>query len=1013
MISLIANTGIQFYNAEISIDLNEGRNKMFFHEWFDTNDSKAKLEIAHFFAEEEVWVRKRELATYGFLQNGKPTADWATIQADGIKEIDLETGTCFNMFLSKCKIENFENKWLPFPYFELNKQNDTVFGPINWCRVKLVPNDKSSGNKRCYDVILAFDTRTGYMDGNFKDEDRETPVFADRFQDDKSFALCNNEFKLIDFCSSQFNCEWVNNYILKLVHNTTSSTSLSSPRFTYLASYIYFMQYLQLNCDFPVIKLFKDQHVERFNVDLVIDIGNSRTSAVLFEEGAFDKVRPLELQDISNPLARYADPFDMRLAFHKAYFGDFGIVNSKQFVYPSFIRLGKEANNLIYRTINENYGSEKLTTCSSPKRYLWDDKPHKVEWEFVQTEGMDKRPIWIDGISQQFNKNGSLNKDGSGGVSNSYSLSSLMTLAFLEILCQARMQINSFKYRDEIGNANRPRKINRIIITCPTAMSKIEQTALRKSAEEAAIVLERYISNSYNDNMEYQVVADKIKVIPSVKNLSSTERLEWTYDEATCSQFVFLYAEISKRYLNNCEEYFDMFGKVRNDLEGYNQKSLTIGSLDIGAGTTDLMICAYEYDMTAKCKIKPIPLFWESFYHAGDDLLKEFVRQLIIEGPYGGIRNKLIELEKGGEAAALLFAFFGRNHSAMTFQDRQYRHDFNLQVSIPIAMKFLALAQEDTDSKTLTYNDIFENQNQPGEKLLTHFEKHFGFSIRDLKWQYKAEISNAIITKTFEPLLQKIAAVMYAYKCDFILLAGRPTSLKQVENLFLKFYAVPPNRLVTLNKYRVGLWYPYHDGNGYFSKGEKSIVAVGALIGYLASTNGDLTGFSLDLSVLKDKLMPTTEYFGLMNNQTQKVDSILIQPQLNHATFPITSLPVSLGCRQLNTDSYPARVFYFLDFNTDNMELNYRSKGVNDLNQLKAMVEAEKIRIRSKMPLSVSITREDYKVDKESLLLESVTDKEGEELPLRFFTLQIQSMNEPENFWLDTGEFILDIQTRN
>lgn len=87
--------------------------------------------------------------------------------------------------------------------------------------------------------------------------------------------------------------------------------------------------------------------------------------------------------------------------------------------------------------------------------------------------------------------------------------------------------------------------------------------------------------------------------------------------------------------------------------------------------------------------------------------------------------------------------------------------------------------------------------------------------------------------------------------------------------------------------------------------------------------------------MLKDKLKPTTEYFGLANNQTQKVDSILIQPKLNHAKFSVTSLPVSLGCRQLNTDSYPVRVFYFLDFNTDNMELNFRNKGVDDLNQLK------------------------------------------------------------------------------
>ena len=48
MISLIANSGIQFHTLKISIDINDGKNKMYFHEWFDTVDVKLKLELAHY-----------------------------------------------------------------------------------------------------------------------------------------------------------------------------------------------------------------------------------------------------------------------------------------------------------------------------------------------------------------------------------------------------------------------------------------------------------------------------------------------------------------------------------------------------------------------------------------------------------------------------------------------------------------------------------------------------------------------------------------------------------------------------------------------------------------------------------------------------------------------------------------------------------------------------------------------------------------------------------------------------
>ena len=111
---------------------------------------------------------------------------------------------------------------------------------------------------------------------------------------------------------------------------------------------------------------------------MVIDIGNSRTTALLVEDNSnFNQVNMLELIDYTNLLKSdsngtrinsYKEPFDMRLAFRKVDFGDFGIQGSKQFVYPSFVRLGKEANHLIHRATESVSNKESLSTMSSPKK---------------------------------------------------------------------------------------------------------------------------------------------------------------------------------------------------------------------------------------------------------------------------------------------------------------------------------------------------------------------------------------------------------------------------------------------------------------------------------------------------------------------------------------------------------------------------------------------------------------------------------------------------------------------
>ena len=407
--NLIANTGIQYLTFPIEINTSDNF-RMYFHEWFDVEEKQLKLEIAHLFSEDDVWVKKWDLQHSGYVEGGKVSQNWDQIKDDfyqeGYKTISIETedprdSGCFQETISRIKWDKFENTWMPLPYFLL-KNGKSEFGPTNWCRFKLIPSDSNEKLKK-YNLLIAFDTRTTFENDVF-DELSQAPFFSNDYEKSNDYELCNIEYKLLGYFSEAFNCDWVDKYLLKHFHNLEDINDFKGqkPKLNYLSQYIFFINYIQQLNILPKVTLFSNKNVAHGNVDLVVDIGNSRTCAVLFDEGDFKKASPLELQDFTEPilegkLNKYRESFDMRLAFREADFGGkFGLVNSRQFVYPSMIRLGKEANKLIHKATNMNTGAEKTSTFSSPKRFLWDTIPQKQEWEFVQFEGEKAKPFYIE-----------------------------------------------------------------------------------------------------------------------------------------------------------------------------------------------------------------------------------------------------------------------------------------------------------------------------------------------------------------------------------------------------------------------------------------------------------------------------------------------------------------------------------------------------------------------------------------------------------------------------------------
>lgn len=1057
-ISLIANTGLQFHKTHVQFDWNEFRTRFHFHQYWNRAAHRLSLEVAQQFSDamtgDAVYVSKNDLKTRGLLDaNDKCIGPWnndADIQRfDPNLIIETRTSTLQRPILrgDVPVLGKFFNQWLPLPYFERNMAGRLLDGPYNWARVMVVPKnynpDKPEeydySSRQDWDVVVVFDTTSVFDDGNYSNEFRETPLFANHFDREKEFGVPFTDMSLMNFVAPpNGNSDWIDAGILKLVHNTSDINVLyrmfpqnddgqqtMPPVYTYLASYLYFLYILgvkfnEMGMD---VKLINAENSPAVNVDLVVDMGNSKTTAVLFEEGRFDKVDMVELQDFSNPLQSELSPFDMNVVFDKANFGICNIGESTQFIHPSLVRLGREATFLRYQAGLEK--GQKLSTCSSPKRYLWDKHPQQYEWQNIRHGNSESEPILLKGVTNQFNGDGTLSLTGGSGGEARYSRRSLMTFAFLELLAQAYRQINSQKFREDKGEVDSPRRISKIIVTSPTAMSRYEQIELRTAAAEAHTVLNRYFNHTDSTPLNYSMAVNSAPVKPSLKNIRTTDGSQgkWLYDEATCVQFVYICAEVAERYKNNCAEFFEHYGKKRSDVfeaDGktpYTKKSLTVGSVDIGAGTTDVMICSYKYATVGQTTLTPSPHYWESFYTAGDDILKAFVQEIVIEGKNSMVESKLISQGKTpSNIATLVTDFFGINTARMNFQERQIRREFCQQISVPIAQFFMECTRKMINEADFKWDDIFMGQNQPNPVLLEKFFDHFGFRIEEQTWHYSLSVTTQIINNVMDGLLKKISLILSEYDCDIVLLAGRPCSLKPIEDIFLKYYPVNPNRLKVLNEYRVGRWYPFQDGNGFFDN-QKSVVAVGALVGYICNELGGFEGMSLDLNELGEKMLPTSQYIGLMSNKSSNLipeRDILLTPKSVSTSFDVPSIPVRLGCRQFETASYPARPLFTLDFDDDAIRVGEIARlniPSHNLALVKDAVESYKMRLRQNMPLKIEVER-DYISDREAVKITDITDKNDNKVSNKYLSLQVKSLSESENFWLDEGNFNCKISSK-
>ncbi len=558
-------------------------------------------------------------------------------------------------------------------------------------------------------------------------------------------------------------------------------------------------------------------------VSLVLDLGNSRSSAVLVEAHANGVTSvPLELRDSANPFSTTEDSFSSRITFLPTAFDDteHDVAVGSCFALPSITRLGREALDRSLETPHRYQCS-----LSGPKRYLWDEKPSDERWHFALKQGEGFRSV-SGRLLKHLDDHGDglrLRDDGPATPADPrYATRAMMLFAIVEVLQQAYAQINSVRYRTFQGREGLPRVLRHLILTYPSAMRREELDVYEALVRNAVVLTCHYLGIPPEDRPNFN------------REVGGFDRFLVT-DEAMAAQMVYVYQEIVDSFSGSMEELVRIFGR--------DDKTLRIASVDIGGGTSDVMIAEYRDLMPGSGTALSVrKLFQDGIGIAGDDVCKAIVEDIVLEQvlaqlPSSKARRELAQLLDEGDA--------GHGAEWRTLKAKLVPYFW-----LPLARCYWALAEgfeipAHNPERHYSMNDIWRifDRPLPSGTILSEVDRFLGKNVpgwpglNNLVFRFELEEVERSIARVLREPLRKYADILAQFDVDLLVLAGRTSKLKTVRALFVSEMPVTPPRIKTMADYRVGEWYPSKWQKNGRIRDPKSTVAAGAAVLHLASRN--------------------------------------------------------------------------------------------------------------------------------------------------------------------------------
>ncbi len=923
---LVQNTGIQFLDLDLVLSA----------------PVRARHDNGYFSRDLHLITRKNQ-------RNLGDDAPWG---AAGTPEWDLESDyydetlccpataereTAAHRLLLEDTLQIFAGKWLPMPFFlKLDDARGYQALPRLWCRGYLTPLDLEAGR---YRLVLAFDTRT------IPQSDRDNARLKDLFLSEQfvvssaRYELCRSLSMIMSFAEKE---PVVDNWILELWKDHAARQGLGARiRQNILTDKLYRAHYYQLLflLTDPLAVKVPELSVTAFGeadpanppvrVNLALDIGNSRICGLMYEthgddtEGIKNRYR-VQIRDFTHPEQVYDEPFPSCVEFAYPSFDRYvSDLQDNCFQWCSMVRVGEEAQRLSWNL----EGSEGTSGMSSPKRYLWDTDDYAPGWKVNPTSawGHEEDRALIQPCSNHVTSSGELIEPGSCDLSQAvytnYSRSSVMALLVNEVIAQVACQINSIGERSCHADEKCPRILGHLVFTVPTAMPPQEVEIFRRRVDQGIKlywIAMGWLRAEENEEGDLEICPDVWPPLPEVTI---------KYDEAICSQIVYLYNELQFRFAGH-------FNYFREIMSRYQGSRISVATVDFGGGTTDFVINDFVTEDAAIDSFRPEQRFTESFRIAGDDLLLELVREFVLPSISTYCCRELGLPE--GAVNDLLLDRLGVHSRDKTIQAQTFKKHLTLQLFYPLALALIRAYQDYgtdafQDPSGRTFAEILRPPfsaecHEVTPQVLAYINSGFrnlsgkdSFDVMQVPLQADfVSIHTAFVTCNRYDLccrvIRYITEIINRSRCDVVLLSGRLSKLPGILSAFRNRLMIAPERIVRLSDLTMGAWYPYAVSGRI--EDPKTAVAMGALM-LLSCNLGKVENFYIKLGD-NVKLKSSVHYIGKLDSGGSTIaegDVYYREVDLDSPSYVFREkfrIPgrITLGYRSMPVERWPASPLY-------------------------------------------------------------------------------------------------------
>lgn len=597
----------------------------------------------------------------------------------------------------------------------------------------------------------------------------------------------------------------------------------------------------------------------------------------------------------------------------------------------SGIRMGQEAEDVAQAVRTQG---DVLIGLSSPKRYLWADDEAWLEgdvWHMADPDdrgGTHEYVTLLQGPLIRY-----LSEDDADELQlpdpadpqlreeelarevplkPRHAPRALMIAAIYELISQAYGYVNSPAYRTLMGDPRRHREICSLSLSFPSGMIQQERDRYQKQVQKAVDLFAISIGRMQTHRPVVSLAIDEASAVHLTYIWSELQMLNrdvrlWFQcvgrerlatkgsDGAAAAPVAAVRPPVSRPPARA--------GRV--DTPATGKQEVRIACIDIGGGTSDLMIARYTMVGGAVDQIEGEVLHRDGISLAGDQLVKRLLERVIVP-------HFADCVGMGPDEVAKLFG--PEVNSNRSF--RAQRISWINRLFVPLAQAYLQHAVDENIESAISHDDgsyVSQDVVEAFEASVNKIYQAGMFNVRQpLNLHYDPALFEDVIHEVFDELLFDFCERITRHDVDIVLLAGQPTKLKYLQQRVRMYLSLPEDRVIPMHNYYAGTWYPYQSDQGGklgVIVDPKSAVVVGAAIKSLIHEGllGNIRLKMLDAthSGKAGEGSATNQnsyYWGLMTEGASRIrdDRILFRPDDSTSRYdlPVVAERVLIGRRK-------------------------------------------------------------------------------------------------------------------